>query len=60
LVALLKQAPNLFVEQLQDQINVVATSPWRGELGAGFSRERILAAYSSIFKSQPSREKATK
>jgi hypothetical protein len=50
LVALLKQAPNLFVEQLQDRINVVATSPWGVELAAGFSRERILAAYSSIFK----------
>jgi hypothetical protein len=50
LVALLKQAPNLFVEELQERINLVAASPWGVELGAGFSRERILAAYSGLFK----------
>jgi hypothetical protein len=48
LVALLKQAPNLFVEQLQERINMVATSPWGIELGAGFSRERVLTAYSNL------------
>jgi Transglycosylase SLT domain/SPOR domain len=50
LVALLKQAPNLFVEQLQERINVVATSPWGVELGAGFSRERVLTAYATLLK----------
>jgi hypothetical protein len=50
LVAVLKQAPNLFVEELQERISLVATSPWGIELGAGFSRERILAAYSGLLK----------
>jgi hypothetical protein len=50
LVALLKQAPNPFVEELQERINLVAASPWGIQLGAGFSRERILAAYSALFK----------
>jgi hypothetical protein len=50
LVALLKQAPNLFVEELQERINMVATSPWGVELGAGFSRERVLTAYANVLK----------
>ena len=50
LVALLKQAPNLFVEELQERINGVATSPWGVELGAGFSRERVLTAYADLLK----------
>jgi Transglycosylase SLT domain/SPOR domain len=50
LVALLKQAPNLFVEELQERINTVATSPWGVELGAGFSRERVLTVYANLLK----------
>jgi hypothetical protein len=50
LIALIKQAPNLFVEKLQERIDLVASSPWGVELGAGFSRERILAAYSDILR----------
>jgi hypothetical protein len=50
MVALLRQAPNPFVEGLQERINLVAASPWGIALGAGFSRERILAAYSDVFK----------
>jgi hypothetical protein len=50
LVALLKQSPNLFVEELQERINVVATSPWGVELGAGFSRARVLTAYANLLK----------
>jgi hypothetical protein len=50
LIALLKQAPNPFVDELQERINLVAASPWGVELAAGFSRERILAAYSSTLK----------
>jgi hypothetical protein len=50
LVALLKRAPNLFVDELQERINLVAASPWGVELSAGFSRERILAAYAGLFK----------
>ena len=50
LVALLKQGPNLFVEELQERIKLVAASPWGVELSAGFSRDRILAAYAGLFK----------
>jgi hypothetical protein len=50
LVALLKQAPNLFVEELQERINLGAASPWGVELGAGFSRERVLTAYADLLK----------
>jgi transglycosylase-like protein with SLT domain/sporulation related protein len=50
MVALLKQAPNPFVEGLQERINLVAVSPWGVALGAGFSRERILAAYPDLLK----------
>ncbi len=49
LVAMLKQAPNPFVDELQERVTQVATSPWGIELSAGFSRERILAAYSAVF-----------
>jgi hypothetical protein len=50
LIALLKQAPNPFVDELQERINLVAASPWGVELAAGFSRERILVAYASTLK----------
>jgi hypothetical protein len=50
LVALLKQAPNPFVEELQQRINQVAISPWGVELGAGFSQDRVLAAYAGVLK----------
>ncbi len=48
LLALLRQAPNPFVEELQGRINQVVTSPWGIELGAGFSRERMLTAYANL------------
>jgi hypothetical protein len=48
LVALLKQAPNFFVEELQQHVNAVATSPWGVELSAGFSREQVLASYARL------------
>jgi hypothetical protein len=50
LMALLKQAPNPFVEQLQQHIDRVAASPWGVELSAGFSRDKVLTAYSDIAK----------
>jgi hypothetical protein len=50
LVALLKRAPNLFVEELQERIDLVETSPWGVELGAGFSRDRALTIYANLFK----------
>jgi hypothetical protein len=48
LLALLKQAPNLFVDELQQRVNLVAASPWGVELSAGFSRDRVLAAYAGL------------
>jgi hypothetical protein len=50
LMALLKQAPNPFVEGLQQHVDLVAASPWGVQLSAGFSRERVLTAYSSLAK----------
>src|SRR5215472_350878 len=48
LVALLKQAPNPFVDELQQRIDVTAASPWGVELSAGFSRDRVLATYAGL------------
>jgi hypothetical protein len=45
LLALLKDTPNPFLDQLQRRINLVAASPWGVVLNAGFSRDRVLAAY---------------
>jgi hypothetical protein len=50
LVALLKQAPNPFVEELQQRINQVAISPWGIELSAGFSQDRVLATYAALLQ----------
>ena len=46
----MKQAPNPFVEKLEQRINLVSASPWGIQLSAGFSRERALAAYATIAK----------
>ena len=50
LMALLKRAPNPFIEKLQERINLVAASPWGIQLSAGFSRDRALASYSTMAK----------
>jgi hypothetical protein len=50
LVALLKQAPNPFVEELQQRINRVASSPWGVELSAGFSHDRVLGVYAGLLR----------
>jgi hypothetical protein len=50
LVALLKEAPNPFVEELTQRINLTAASPWGVELSAGFSRERVLAVYAGLVR----------
>ncbi len=50
LMALLKRAPNPFVEKLQERINLVAASPWGIQLAAGFSRDRALANYAAMAK----------
>lgn len=48
LLALLKETPNPFFDELQHRINLVAASPWGVELSAGFARERVLAAYEGL------------
>jgi hypothetical protein len=50
LVALLKRAPNLFVEELQHRVNLVAAAPWGVQLAAGFSRNRALNSYARMAK----------
>ena len=50
LMALLRRAPNPFVEKLQERIDLVSASPWGVQLSAGYSRERALAAYATVAK----------
>jgi hypothetical protein len=39
---------SLFMEKLTERVNLVADSQWGIQLSAGFSRERVLAAYATI------------
>jgi hypothetical protein len=39
---------NLFLEKLIERVKHTADSPWGIQLSAGFSRERVLAAYATI------------
>jgi hypothetical protein len=39
---------NLFLEKLTERVKLTADSPWSIQLSAGFSRERVLAAYATI------------
>jgi hypothetical protein len=39
---------NLFIEKLTERVKLTADSPWGVQLSAGFSRERVLAAYATI------------
>jgi hypothetical protein len=48
MVAMLRRAPNPFVEELQHRVDVVAASPWGVQLSAGFSRDHALASYAQI------------
>jgi hypothetical protein len=48
LLALLKETPNPFFDELQHRINLVAASPWGVELSAGFARERVLTVYEGL------------
>lgn len=50
LMALLRRAPNPFVERLEERINLVSASPWGIQLSAGYSRDRALAAYATVAK----------
>jgi hypothetical protein len=45
LIALVKSAPNPFVEKLEQRIAIVAAKPWGVQLAAGFSKDAALATY---------------
>src|SRR5215218_1113611 len=51
MVALLRRAPNPFVDELQQHVTASAGKPWGVQVSAGFSRDRVLASYSSIERS---------
>ena len=46
LMALLRRAPNPFVTQLEQRVNLAAAKLWGVQLAAGFDRDRALAMYS--------------
>ena len=46
LMALLKRAPNYFVSELEQHVNLGADRPWGVQLAAGFNRDQALAMYS--------------
>jgi hypothetical protein len=48
MMALLRRAPNPFVDKLQERVKLTAESRWGVQLSAGFSREQALAAYANI------------
>jgi hypothetical protein len=48
MMALLKEQPSLFIEQLQQRVNKSVASPWGVQISAGFSREKALVSYSTI------------
>ena len=45
LMALLKRAPNPFVDQLEQRVALGALRPWGVQLAAGYSRSRALQSY---------------
>jgi hypothetical protein len=47
LVALLKQAPNRFVDSLERRLSSAVLRPWGVQLSAGFSRARLMRAYAT-------------
>lgn len=50
LMALLKRAPNPFVEQLQERVKIAAQAPWGVQLSAGFSRDVALATFARVMR----------
>jgi soluble lytic murein transglycosylase-like protein len=48
LMALLQRGPNPFIEKLTQRVKLTAESQWGIQLSAGFSRERVLAAYATL------------
>jgi hypothetical protein len=50
LMALLRRAPNPFVEELERRVVLGALAPWGVQLSAGFSKDRALASYARLAK----------
>jgi hypothetical protein len=50
LIALLRRAPNPFVTQLEQHVNLAAAKLWGVQLAAGFDRNNALAMYSRAMK----------
>jgi Transglycosylase SLT domain/SPOR domain len=50
MTALFREQPNLYLVRLQQHVVRSAASPWGVQISAGFSRERVLASYSTIEK----------
>ncbi len=50
LMALLRQSPNPFVEELEQRVTQSVTSPWGVQLAASFSRDRALQIYARLMK----------
>jgi hypothetical protein len=50
LMALLKRAPNPFIDQLQQRVRLAAIAPWGVQLSAGFSRDAALSSYARVMR----------
>jgi hypothetical protein len=50
LMALLKQAPNPFVAELEQHVTLAAAKLWGVQLAAGFNRDKALAMYARAMK----------
>ena len=49
-MALLKRAPNPFVTQLEQHVQLAAAKLWGVQLAAGFDRNKALAMYARAIK----------
>jgi Transglycosylase SLT domain/SPOR domain len=50
LMALLKRAPNPFIERLEERVTLAAAKVWGVQLAAGFDRNKALAMYARAVK----------
>jgi hypothetical protein len=50
LMAMLKRAPNPFVTELEQHVNLAAAKLWGVQLAAGFDRNKALAMYARAMK----------
>ena len=57
LMALLRQAPNPFVTQLEQHVSLSAAKVWGVQLAAGFRRDKALAMYSRAIKRLSARDR---